>query len=91
MISCPMSEQKHSGPAKGGKGNDIYVSEVEVREKGMDGRKLVAVRRIHYSKSPSLERMKGLSNIYKVATMCFCLLQTASVQIPVHAGLIQRS
>lgn len=51
----------------------------------------VATQRIHFSKSPSSERTKGLSNSYKVAMMCFCLLQTASVQIPVHAGLMQGS
>lgn len=51
----------------------------------------VATQRIRFSKSPSSERTKGLSNSYKVAMMCFCLLQTASVQIPVHAGLMQGS
>lgn len=51
----------------------------------------MAIQRIHYSKCPSLERTKGLSNIYKVAMMCFCLLQTAAAQIPVHAGFMQGS
>lgn len=51
----------------------------------------VAIWKIHYSKSPSSERTKGFSNTDRVAMMCFCLLQTASVQIPVHAGLMQGS
>lgn len=50
----------------------------------------MAIQRIRYSKCPSLERTKGLSNIYK-AMMCFCLLQTAATQIPVHAGFMQGS
>lgn len=50
----------------------------------------MAIQRIHYSKCPSLERTKGLSNIYK-AMMCFCLLQTAATQIPVHEGFMQGS
>lgn len=51
----------------------------------------MAIRRIHYSKWPSLERTKGLIAIYKAAVMCFCPLQTASAQIPVPAGFMQRS
>lgn len=51
----------------------------------------VSIPRIPCSKSPSSERTKGLSNIYKAALMCFCLLQTASVQIPSRAALMQGS
>lgn len=51
----------------------------------------VSIPRIPCSKSPLSEGTKGLSNIYKAALMCSCLLQTASLQIPGQAASMQGS